>query len=193
MDPRSLCVYCGSSGTVDPRHLRAAAELGGLAADRGVEIVFGGGHVGLMGALADGALAAGGRVVGVIPAQLQSREHGHRGVGELIVVDSMHTRKRRMFELSDAFCVLPGGLGTLDELFEIVTWRQLGLHDKPVVLVNLEGYWTPLLKLLDHQTAAGYLRPRERGIFRVVEEVAAVFDAMADAPTPRLSADSDRL
>ncbi len=193
MDPRSLCVYCGSSGAVDPRHLRAADELGRLAADRGIEIVFGGGHVGLMGALADGALAAGGRVIGVIPEHLQSRELGHRGIDELIVVDSMHTRKRRMFELSDAFCVLPGGLGTLDETIEIVTWRRLDLHDKPVVLVNLEGYWTPLLKLLDHQSAAGYLRPRDRGIFRAVENVTAVFDAIAEAPTPRLSSDSDRL
>ena len=193
MDPRSLCVYCGSSGAVDPRHLRAAAELGGLAAERGVEIVFGGGHVGLMGALADGALAAGGRVVGVIPEHLQSRELGHREVSELIVVDSMHTRKRRMFELSDAFCALPGGLGTLDEIFEIVTWRQLDLHDKPVVLVNLEGFWTPLLKLIDHQTAAGYLRARDSGLFSVVDEVAAVFDAITGAPAPRLAPDSDRL
>ncbi len=193
MDPRSLCVYCGSSGTVDPRHLWAAAELGGLAADRGVEIVFGGGHVGLMGALADGALAAGGRVVGVIPEHLQSREPGHRGVSELIVVDSMHTRKRRMFELSDAFCVLPGGLGTLDETIEIVTWRRLDLHDKPVVLVNLEGFWTPLLKLIDHQTAAGYLHAHDSGLFHVVEEVAAVFEAITAAPAPRLTPDSDRL
>lgn len=190
---RALCVYCGSSNDVDPRHLEGAAELGRLAARRGVEIVFGGGHVGLMGALADGALAEGGRVTGVIPEHLKSRELGHEGVSELIVVDSMHTRKKRMFELSDAFCVLPGGFGTLDEAFEIITWKQLGLHDKPVVLVNLAGYWDPLLGMFDHQIGAGYVRPRHTGLFRVVERVESVLDALAAAPAPALPTDSERM
>ena len=155
---RTLCVYCGSSNAVAPRHLAAAAELGRLAAGRGIEIVFGGGHVGLMGALADGALVAGGRVTGVIPGHLEAREVGHRGVTELIVVDSMHTRKRRMFEIADAFCALPGGLGTLDETFEIITWKQLGLHDKPIVLVNVEGFWNPLLDLVARSRLREILR-----------------------------------
>lgn len=190
---RALCVYCGSSNDVDPRHLEGAAELGRLAARRGVEIVFGGGHVGLMGALADGALAEGGRVTGVIPEHLKSRELGHEGVSELIVVDSMHARKKRMFELSDAFCVLPGGFGTLDEAFEIITWKQLELHDKPVVLVNLAGYWDPLLDMFDHQIGAGYVRPRHTGLFRVVKRVESVLDTLAAAPAPALPADSERM
>ena len=190
---RALCVYCGSSNAVAPRHLEAAAELGRLAAGRGIEIVFGGGHVGLMGALADGALEAGGKVTGIIPEHLRDLEVGHNGVTEMIVVDSMHSRKRRMFELSDAFCVLPGGMGTLDETFEIVTWKQLGLHDKPVLLVNVDGFWDPLLALLAHQLAAGYIRPRHAGLYRVVERVESVFDALDAAPPPRRPANSERM
>ena len=189
----ALCVYCGSSNSVAAEHLKAAAELGRLAARRGIGIVFGGGHVGLMGALADGALAESGRVIGIIPEHLETRELGHRGVSELVIVDSMHTRKRRMFELSDAFCVLPGGLGTLDEAFEIITWRQLGLHDKPIVLVNFEGFWDPLLELFAHQLEAGYIRPRHARLFRVVERVESVFDALQAAPAPTVPADSERM
>ena len=190
---RALCVYCGSSNSAAASHLEAAAELGRLAARRGVEIVFGGGHVGLMGALADGALAEGGRVVGIIPEHLEAREVGHEGVSELIVVDSMHTRKRRMFERADAFCILPGGLGTLDEAFEIITWKQLGLHDKPIVLANIEGFWEPLLVLFAHQLAAGYLHERHWHLFNVVGRVNEVFDAVAGAPTPSVAADSELL
>ena len=190
---RALCVYCGSSNAVAARHLEAAAELGRLAAGRGIGIVFGGGHVGLMGALADGALDAGGKVTGIIPEHLRDLEVGHNGVTEMIVVDSMHTRKRRMFELSDAFCALPGGLGTLDETFEIVTWKQLGLHDKPVVLVNLDGFWDPLLALLAHQLEAGYIRPRHAGLYRVVEGIGSIFDALDAAPPPSHPADSERM
>jgi hypothetical protein len=190
---RALCVYCGSSNNVAARHLEAAAELGRLAAGRGIGIVFGGGRVGLMGALADGALDAGGRVTGVIPQHLQDQEVGHNGVNEMIVVDSMHARKRRMFEISDAFCALPGGLGTLDETFEIVTWKQLGLHDRPVVLVNVDGFWDPLLALLAHQLEAGYIRPRHAGLYRVVESIESVFDAIEAPPSPRHPPDSARM
>jgi hypothetical protein len=189
----SLCVYCGASDRGDPRHVDAATALGRLAARRGVGIVFGGGHVGLMGAVADGALAAGGRVVGVIPRHLQVREVGHRGVTEMIVVESMHARKQRMFELSDAFCILPGGLGTLDEAFEIITWKQLDLHDKPIVLVNVGDYWGPLLRLLEHQIGAGYLNPQHARLWSVVQRVEDVFDAVAAAPSPGLPGKSDRL
>jgi len=190
---KSLCVYCGASNRGDPRHMDAARALGRLAARRGVGIVFGGGHVGLMGAVADGALAAGGRVVGVIPRHLEAREAGHRGITEMIVVDSMHARKQRMFELSDAFCVLPGGLGTLDEAFEIITWKQLDLHDKPIVLVNVGDYWGPLLRLLEHQFAAGYLSQRHARLWGVVQRVEDVFDAVAAAPSPCMPDKIDRL
>lgn len=190
---KALCVYCGSADGVDPRHRQAATDLGREAARRGIEIVFGGGRVGLMGAVASGALDAGGRVTGIIPEHLQSRERPHPEVTRLLVVDSMHTRKRRMFELSDAFCILPGGMGTLDETFEIVTWKQLALHDKPIVLVNLGGYWDPLLTMIEHQAAAGYVRPQHMKILRVVTRVDSVFDALAAAPPPSQRTDEERL
>ncbi len=190
---RSLCVYCGSSNNVDPAHLSAARETGRLAAGRGIEIVFGGGHVGMMGALADGALAAGGRVTGIIPEILRRREVAHDGASDMIVVDSMHTRKRKMFERADAFCALPGGMGTLDETFEIVTWKQLGLHDKPIVLANLGGFWDPLLVMLQHQVAQGYVQANQMRLFRVVERVESIFDALESAPTPKIAPDAERL
>ena len=188
----ALCVYCGSASAVDPEHLGAARETGRQAAERGIEIVFGGGHVGMMGALADGALAAGGRVTGIIPEILMAREVAHAGVSEMIVVDSMHTRKRIMFERSDAFCALPGGMGTLDETFEILTWKQLGLHDKPIVLANLGGYWDTLLTMLEFQAAAGYIRPEQMGLFRVVQHIESIFDALKAAPAPKTPSDSER-
>ena len=149
---KRLCVYCGSSPGVEPSYSTAAARLGTLLAESHVELVYGGGRVGLMGTLADAALAAGGRITGIIPRHLHDREVGHPGVSELIVVGSMHERKQRMFEIADAFAVLPGGLGTLDETFEMITWRQLGLHDKPLIIIDIAGYWTPLLELFEHSS-----------------------------------------
>jgi uncharacterized protein (TIGR00730 family) len=189
----ALCVYCGSSDRTETSHRELAAWLGREAARRGVDIVFGGGRVGLMGVLADAALSAGGEVIGIIPGHLEAREVGHNTVTRLEVVDSMHSRKARMCELADAFCVLPGGLGTLDETFEIITWKQLGLHDKPIVLVNLDGYWTPLLDLIAHQVEAGYVRPRDTALFTVVEDPRALFDAIARAPEPAIEEVSERL
>ena len=182
----ALCVYCGSSGKVRDSHLAAARKLGELAAAAAVDIVFGGGRVGLMGALAEGAMAAGGRVIGISPQHLEVLEVGLRSASEYIVVDSMHARKQLMAERADAFCALPGGLGTLDETFEIITWRQLKLHDKPVLLVNVEGYWEPLLRLIDHQIAEGYLRGPTDGLYRVVDRVEDVLEAAASAPSPRI-------
>jgi uncharacterized protein (TIGR00730 family) len=190
---RTLCVYCGASERGDPRHMEAAKTLGRQAAERGVGIVFGGGHVGMMGAVADGALAAGGRVTGVIPEILKAREVAHRGATEMIVVTSMHTRKQRMFELSDAFCILPGGLGTLDEAFEILTWKQLGLHDKPVVLLNLDGYWNPLTQLLDHLVESKYASPRHTKLWQVVAHIEEVFSVVEAAPSPCIPSDPQRL
>lgn len=189
----ALCVYCGSSNHVAPGYLEAARRVGLEAAARGIGIVFGGGRVGMMGAVAEGALEAGGEVIGIIPNHLQEQEVGHDGLTRLEIVDSMHVRKMRMFELSDAFCALPGGLGTLDETFEIVTWKQLGLHDAPVLLVNLDGYWDPLLEMVAHQAEAGFVRPQHRQLFQVVDGIEALFEALAAAEPPSVKVDSRRL
>ncbi len=189
----ALCVYCGSSNGADPAYLEAARRVGREAASRDIGIVFGGGRVGMMGAVADGALETGGEVIGIIPGHLQEQEVGHDGLTRLEIVDSMHVRKMRMFELSDAFCALPGGLGTLDETFEIVTWKQLGLHDAPVLLVNLGGYWDPLLEMVAHQAAAGFVRPQHQHLFQVVDGIEALFEVLETAEPPRLKVDSRKL
>ncbi len=180
----SLCVYCGSSTGVDPAHATAAGRLGRLMAERGVRLIFGGGRIGLMGVLADAVLAAGGTIVGVIPRHIEEREIAHQHVTNLVVVDSMHERKLKMFQLADAFAVLPGGLGTLDETLEIITWRQLGLHDKPIVLVDNDGYWAPRLRLVDHVIATGFAGPDAARLFTVVDRVDDIFDAVARAGPP---------
>jgi hypothetical protein len=185
-DIASICVFCGSALGHDPRHRDGATRLGRLLGEACVELVYGGGNIGLMGVLADAALDAGGKVVGVIPRELERVELAHGGLHELVVVDSMHERKRRMFERADAFVALPGGLGTLDETFEIVTWRQLGLHGKPVVIVDDGGYWRPLIALIDHIVAHGYARESVRGLFTVVSDVAEVLPALARMPEPRI-------
>ena len=183
--PRSVCVFCGSSDRGPRAHRDAAARLGRLLAAAGVELVFGGGRVGLMGILADAALGAGGRVVGVIPEHLLKAEVGHGKVSELVVTADMHERKETMFARADAFAVLPGGPGTLDETFEILTWRQLGLHDKPIVVVDLGGYWKPFIGLVDHLVRQRYARPSFRGFFKVCEDVDAVLPTLARAPRSR--------
>lgn len=189
----SVCVYCGSRKGDDPAWRRAAERLGRGFAERGITLVYGGGTIGLMGEIADAALAAGGRVVGVIPGHLDEHEIGHRGVSELLIVDSMHERKRLMFEKADAFVILPGGIGTLDETFEIVTWRQLHLHDKPVLLVNQEGYWEPFLRLIDHIIERDFASVGIRRLFRVVDDVDEVFVALGAAHPPREPARAHRM
>ncbi len=184
----SLCVYCGSSAGVDPAHRAAAERLGRLMAERGVRLVFGGGRIGLMGVLADAVLAAGGHVTGIIPGHIEEREIGHQQVTELLIVDNMHERKHKMFELADAFAVLPGGLGTLDETFEIITWRQLGLHDKPIVLIDNAGYWAPLKRLFEHVIAGGFADESARRLYQFIDSVDDVFDAVAEAPAPAIPA-----
>lgn len=184
MSPKhAVCVYCGSRTGDDPVFAAAATELGRRLADAGHTLVYGGGRVGLMGLLADAAVAAGGDVVGVIPRHLQRAEVGHGGVTELVLVDSMHERKAEMAARSDIFVVLPGGLGTMDETFEIVTWRQLGLHDKPVVILNLGGCWSPFVALISHIVDRGFAAPDARDLFSVVETTDAVMAAVAAAPT----------
>lgn len=164
---KSLCVFCGSSAGKDPAMAGMAYRLGASLAGHGIRLVYGGGNVGLMGQVAQGVMENGGHVTGVIPEHLLKMEVGHTGLSELVVVDNMHNRKARMFELADAFAVLPGGLGTLDETFEILTWKQLGLHGKPVVLVDEFGFWDPLLVMIDKMIADGFVAPRHRGLFAV--------------------------
>ncbi len=181
-----VCVYCGSSGRVAEPFRESARRTGRLLAESGIELVYGGGHVGLMGLTADAALAAGGHVVGIIPDFLHDRELAHTKVSELIVVPSMHERKQRMFERADAFAILPGGLGTLDEAFECMTWRQIGLHDKPIVIVDVEGYWGPLLALLDHAIGSGFAPARTRDALKVVPSPEALLAVLKAAPAPHV-------
>jgi uncharacterized protein (TIGR00730 family) len=161
---RQICVFCGSSCGRDPAFAQGAKRLGMAMADRGLGLVFGGGHIGLMGVLADAILDSGGQAVGVIPQALVDRELAHRGLTKLHVVATMHQRKALMADLADAFVALPGGFGTGDELLEILTWGQLGIHSKPIGLLNLAGFFDPLLAWLDHAVAEGFLRPEHRGL-----------------------------
>ena len=189
----ALCVYCGSSTGHDPRHGATAVALGQLMARENITLVYGGGRVGLMGIVADAALAAGGKAIGVIPTLLKTAELAHTGLTELIAVETMHDRKLRMFEIADAFAILPGGLGTLDEAFEIITWRQLGLHDKPILLIDSGGYWQPFRALLAHVIAGGFARPETAQLVTVVDEVARIPAILASLPAPTLPQRPDRL
>jgi len=190
---RSLCVYCGSSGAVETRYREAASELGAQLARAGIEVVYGGGKVGLMGLLADAALAAKGKVTGIIPSHLRDAEVAHKGVTELVVVASMHERKRLMAEKADAFAILPGGIGTLDEMFEIVSWKQLRLHDKPILLVDIGGYWAPLRALLDHVVDTGFAGAQTRGLLQVVPSIPALMAALSEVPAAARESDAKGL
>jgi uncharacterized protein (TIGR00730 family) len=159
---RTVCLFCGSAPGRGERYRDAARAFGAALAARGLALVYGGGHIGLMGAAADATLAAGGRVIGVIPRFLVERELAHPGLSELVVVETMHQRKAIMADRADAFAALPGGFGTADELFEALTWAQLGLHVKPVGLLDVDGYFGPLLGWVDHMTAEGFLARRDR-------------------------------
>ena len=182
---RRLCVYCGSSGAVDREYREAATELGTRLAAAGVGLVYGGGRVGLMGLLADAVLAGGGEVIGIIPSRLRDAELAHLGATELVVVETMQERKRLMAEKADAFAVLPGGIGTLDEMFEILSWKQLGLHDKPILLADIGGYWAPLRALLDDIVTKGFARPEARELLRVVPTIRALMATLEAEPSPQ--------
>lgn len=190
---RSVCVYCGSSNEGNPSHRTDAFRFGGQLAASGIDLVYGGGRVGLMGAVADGAISGGGRVVGIIPEHLMKAEVGHGQVTELHVVGSMHVRKEMMFTRSDAFVVLPGGPGTLDEMFEILTWRQLGLHDKPLVVGNLDGYWNGLIAMIDGIIDTRYARPSFRTYFEVVDTIDAILPRLRSAPASRTVPQPEKL
>ena len=160
---KTLCVYCGSNAGNNPVYAEQARVLGRTMAEQGLALVYGGGNVGLMGIVADAVLEHGGEVIGVIPQQLVDWEVAHKGVTRLEVVDSMHTRKQRMFELSDGFIALPGGFGTLDEMFEMLTWRQLGLGKKPCAFLDVQGFWQPLMTMLDTMVRERFLHADQRG------------------------------
>ena len=181
---RRVCVFCGSSAGLNPSYRRLAEQLGRTLATRGLGLVFGGGRVGLMGALADGALAARGEVIGVIPQALMDREIGHRGLTELRIVGSMHERKALMAELADGFVALPGGIGTLEELFEVWTWAQLGLHAKPCGLLDSDGFFEPLVGFLDHLVRTGLVQPQYRAMLHTAESPEELLSAFAAYQPP---------
>jgi uncharacterized protein (TIGR00730 family) len=183
---RTLCVYAGSNTGADPAYADAARDLATLLAGRGIGVVYGGGNVGLMGVLADAALAAGGEVVGVIPRALLEREVGHTGLTELWVVGSMHERKALMAELSDGFIALPGGIGTLEELIEVYTWSQLGLHAKPCGVLNVRGYYDGLATFLDDAVSAGFLHPKHRAVLSVADDAEMLLELFAAFAPPQV-------
>ena len=192
---RRVCVYAGSNPGSDPAYADAAKVLAGLLAERGIGLVYGGGKVGLMGVLADAALAAGGQVIGVMPQALVDREIGHRGLTELRIVGSMHDRKALMADLSDAFVAVPGGIGTLEELIEVYTWSQLGIHSKACGVLNVRGYYDALAAFLDHAAEEGFLRPQHRAVLSVAADPGELLDRLAafEPPAVRKWLELDRI
>jgi len=190
----TVCIYCGGY-TLAPQKFKAAAQaVGSQLAQRGFQIVFGGSKIGLMGAVADAALAAGGKVIGIMPEFLRSIEFQHLGVSESHVVPDLHTRKRMMIERSDAFLVLPGGLGTLDETFEIITWKKLKLHNKPIILFNQDGYWNELVALIDKTIDEGFSKPEEgEPWFQVAHSIDEIFALLAEPTGPQSSTLTGRM
>jgi uncharacterized protein (TIGR00730 family) len=181
---RRLCIYCGSSFGSNPAFSAAATAVGRLCAQRGIGIVYGGGSVGLMGAVADAALAAGGEVIGVIPKKLVALEKEHRGLTQLFEVETMHERKQLMMDHADGFLTLPGGYGTLEEMFEAVAWLQLGYHRKPVALLNVAGYYDPLITMLESMERGGLLKPEHRGMLLVDTDLESLLARMAAFAPP---------
>ena len=181
----SICVFCGSSDSVHPDYLAGARDMGRLLAQRGLRVVYGGGKTGLMGAVADGALEAGGKVIGVIIPSMHTAPLAHAGVTSMEVTPTMHARKARMHELSDAFIALPGGYGTFDELFEAVTWAQTGAHEKPIGLLNIRNYYAPLLAAIDHAVKEGFVFKEHRESLYCESEAEKLLAAMANHEHPR--------
>ena len=182
MNLKSVCVYCSASNRLDGIYTEAAVELGQEIANRGLRMVYGGGNTGLMGAASNAVIDNGGFVTGFSPEHLKDREAPNNRVQDLHIVDTMHTRKQKMFEASDAFIVLPGGFGTLDETFEVITWRQLGLHDKPVVLVNINNYWTHLQELMERIIVEKFASDGHRAFYSFVDSVPEAFKVLENTP-----------
>ena len=182
MELRRVCVYCSSASTVDKTVEKEIRTFGRELAGRGIGLVYGGSSRGLMGALADEVLAAGGGVIGVIPRALEGREAAHRGLTELKIVNTMHEREQMLFELADAFVAFPGGFGTLQEIIEMLTWKQLGIHGKPIVFANIEGYFDPVLSQFDLAIRKKYARPEDRILFAVAPDTKAILTVLEGAP-----------
>ena len=183
----SICVFCGSSTNVAEIYKQSAVRLGTVLGESGMDVVYGGGHVGMMGIVADAALAAGSRVTGIIPRFLDEWEVGHEGLDELVVTETMHERKHLMYDRADAFVTLPGGLGTFDETIEVITWTQLGLSNKPVILVNVNGYWTRFLDLIQFSIQEGFAKPDHGSILSVVDtpdDVPTLVNKLPNMPSP---------
>ncbi len=180
-DIKTVCVYCGSGPGANPRFIEAANAFGKALAESGIGLVYGGGSIGLMGAVAAATLEHGGRVTGIIPDFLVKREQAMTGAQEMIVTRDMHERKRLMFERSDAFVALPGGIGTLEELVEQLTWQQLGRHSKPILLANVDGFWQPLVALIDHMRATAFIRPTLTVDILKAERVEDILPKLRDA------------
>ncbi len=182
---RLICVYCGASPGDDPAYLREAEAFGRLLAESGIRLIYGGGRLGVMGAVAKSCFAAGGEVVGIIPTHLMKREHAFLEITELKEVEDMHTRKKTMCDIADAICVMPGGLGTMDETFEIITWKQLGLHHKPVILANIAGFFDLWRDFVHVLISRGFARPENASLFQLVDTAEAILPAMNDAMMKR--------
>jgi uncharacterized protein (TIGR00730 family) len=183
---RRVCVFCGSSVGNQPAYAEAAQAMGAVLAKRDIGLVYGGGNVGLMGVVADAVMAHGGEAIGVIPQSLADREIAHGGITQLHVVDSMHARKAMMAELADAFVAMPGGVGTFEEFFEVVTWTQLGLHRKPCGLLNVQGFYTPLAAFIDQAVSEGFIKPVHRAAIVVDNDPARLLDTLAKVDLPAL-------
>jgi uncharacterized protein (TIGR00730 family) len=189
---KRVCVYAGSNAGARPAYAATAAELARVLVARGIGVVFGGGNVGLMKVVADATMAAGGEVIGIIPEALMAREVGHRDITELRIVRSMHERKSLMADLSDGFVALPGGFGTIEEIIEIATWAQLGLHAKPLGLLNIDGFYDALLAFFDHAVVEGFLRPQHRAMLLVAREPEQLLDAFTNWQPPVVNKWIDR-
>lgn len=187
MPLKQICVYCGSNGGRQPEYLEQARAFGQELVKRDIGLVYGGAAVGLMGAVADGVMQAGGRAVGIIPVSLMQKELAHRGLTELHVVQSMHERKTMMAERADGFVALPGGAGTLEEIFETWTWAQLGMHQKPCGLLNIAGYYDDLARFLDHTVAEAFMQPQHRAMLAVESDAGALLDRFAAYEPPTVS------
>jgi uncharacterized protein (TIGR00730 family) len=181
---KHLVVYCGSSDAIPPVYVEAARAMGRVLVARGLTLIFGGGRTGLMGAVADAALQAGGEVIGIMPRQFNTPVLAHTGLSQMILVDSMHQRKARMAEMGDAFVALPGGFGTLEELFEILTWAQIGMHRKPIGVLNVEGYYDPLLAMIEQARRQGFIYAEHRGLIVCESTPTAVLDGLAAYAPP---------
>lgn len=181
---KRICVFCGSNSGIDPIYLATAEKVGKFLADNGIELVFGGGRVGLMGKIADTVMENGGKVIGIIPQALSEREVAHQGLTELHVVGSMHERKAMMADLADGFIALPGGVGTFEEFCEIVTWAQLGIHKKPCALMNVGGFYDSFIAMFDHSMNQGFIRPQHRALVLVESEIDKLYKAMLEYRPP---------